>query len=116
MQLVCVFGNGRDDDLTATEESRHQGTDDSVIDSEGGLSGRADESMKRIRAVYDDLAATGETDGFVCEELAENLLAGGNESAAKEQFVKAWDKLKDEQWLKDAEPARYERLQEFGSP
>lgn len=77
--------------------------------------GRTGESMPKIKALYDEVSAAGETDGVVCEEYAETLLATGEESAAKEQFAKAWEKLKDEQWLKDAEPQRYERLKRFGT-
>lgn len=76
--------------------------------------GRGGEAMKKITQLNDEVTAAGEVDGFVCEELAENLLAAGDESAAKEQFVKAWSKLKDEKWIEEQEPQRYERLRKFG--
>ena len=77
--------------------------------------GRGGEAMKKITQLHDEVTAAGEVDGFVCEELAENLLASGDEGAAKEQFVKAWSKLKDEKWIEEQEPQRYERLRKFGS-
>jgi len=54
-------------------------------------------------------------DGFVCEELAENLLLANDEPAAEQQFVKAWEKLKEVEWLRDGEPQRFERLSKYGS-
>jgi tetratricopeptide (TPR) repeat protein len=79
------------------------------------LCGRNDESMKTIRALYDEQSAAGAVEGIVHEEFAENLLRINDEAGAKEQFVKAWEKLKDEQWIKDTDPPRYERLRQFGS-
>ena len=77
------------------------------------LCGRANESMTKIRVLSDELA--GEIDGFVSEELAENLLLTNDEAAARQQFINAWQKLRDVQWLKDSEPQRYERLRKLGS-
>jgi len=56
-----------------------------------------------------------EPDGFVCEEIGEDLLATGKADGAKPYFVTAYAKLKDESWLKESEPKRLERLKELAA-
>lgn len=79
------------------------------------LLGRLDESSKKIRALADELAKANEMDGFVCEEYAETLLAEGRDDEAKAVFRTAWQQLRGEDWLRDAEPLRYERLRTLGT-
>lgn len=70
------------------------------------LTGKVPEGLFAIQS----LAAEAADDGFVQEELAEALLAAGRDGEAHPLFVRAWEKLQHESWLKDYEPARYRRL------
>jgi tetratricopeptide (TPR) repeat protein len=74
--------------------------------------GRPAESLARMQALQREIGA--ETDGFVAEEQAEALLALGRADEAKPLFRLAWEKLKDEAWLKESEPQRHQRLREMG--
>jgi endonuclease-3 len=72
-------------------------------------SGRLAEAEAMQRSLADELAAAGETDGFVFEELAEIELARGNPAAAAPWAAKAWAALKDDRNLAANEPARLAR-------
>lgn len=76
------------------------------------LTGRPGESLDRMAALQAELGE--EVDGFVAEERAEALLALGREEEARPLFRQAWSKLKDEKWLAEGEPERYERLRKLG--
>lgn len=49
-------------------------------------------------------------DGFVYEELGECLLAMGKGEEAKPHFAKAYELLSKDEWLRNDEPKRLERL------
>lgn len=53
-------------------------------------------------------------DGYVHEELAENLLAMGQTEAAKPHFQKAWQLLSQDRWLQTHEADRLQRLKKMG--
>ena len=54
---------------------------------------RHDEALAILRRLEADTAAAGEPDGYVFEEIAENLLAQQDAVAAKPYFAKAWQLL-----------------------
>lgn len=56
----------------------------------------------------------GESDHYVHEELAENLLALGCTDEAQPHFATAYRGLSADEWLVEHEPVRLQRLQELG--
>ncbi len=52
-------------------------------------------------------------DGFVFEEIAECLLAQGDEAGAREYFQKTLPLLQEIRWLKQTETARLERIEKL---
>jgi tetratricopeptide (TPR) repeat protein len=76
--------------------------------------GRLDEAL----AIQRDLEKVGKNlgseDGFTLEELAEILLLQGKDDEAREYFAKAYAKLTTDEWLRDSEPERLERLKKLG--
>ncbi len=72
--------------------------------------GRHEEAM----AIQEDLASTGEEDGYVSEELGELLLVLGRPDEAAPRFRRAYELLSKDAWLVDAEPDRLRRLAELG--
>ncbi len=56
---------------------------------------------------------TMDEDGYVYEEIAECLLAGGNTNDAKPYFKRAYDQLSKDIWLQKDEKARLERMEEL---
>lgn len=75
---------------------------------------RYEEALAQQRALLEELEALGETDGFVFEELGENLLALGRDDEAGPWFGRAWDALHEDPWLARDEPDRLERLRTLG--
>lgn len=67
--------------------------------------------LNDLVATYGDDATN---DGFVHEELAENLLATGKATEAKDAFAAAHARLKNS-WLARAEPERLARLARLGA-
>lgn len=78
------------------------------------LLGRPAESLAKMDALQREMGE--EIDGFIAEERAEALQAVGREAEARASFRQAWEKLKDQTWIRDAEPERYARLEQFGQP
>jgi tetratricopeptide (TPR) repeat protein len=76
--------------------------------------GRYEEALQMQREILQHLQSTGESDGYVEEELGECLLALGREEEAQEQFARAFALLSQDPWLKDSEPERLERLAQLG--
>jgi len=62
-----------------------------------------------------DRLAKGPEDGYVFEELAENLEALGLTAQAKNQFKRAFELLSQDDWLMKNEAPRMERLRSKGS-
>lgn len=55
------------------------------------------------------------SDGYVHEEIGENLLALGQKGNAAPHFKEAYTLLAADQWLPEAEPERIERLRLLGN-
>jgi len=55
-------------------------------------------------------------DGFVSEETAECLWQLGRREEARPWFRRAWEELHEDEYLKNNEPERLERLQRLGNP
>lgn len=78
--------------------------------------GRHDEALalqQELRAAWE---ARGEPDGYVFEELGENLLALGRGDEARPHFARAHELLSKDAWLPKDEPQRLERLRTLGAP
>lgn len=74
--------------------------------------GRHAEALAVLDRLEADAAARGEPDGFVFEELAENALAVGDDTAAREWFAKAFPLLADDPSVR-ADPVRLDRVREL---
>ncbi|MEO8084060.1 MAG: tetratricopeptide repeat protein, partial [Ardenticatenales bacterium] len=76
--------------------------------------GRHEEALAILDRLHADATARGAPDGYVCEELAENTLAMGDERTAIAWFVQAYRFLADEPSVR-ADAARLERLRAFAA-
>jgi tetratricopeptide (TPR) repeat protein len=72
--------------------------------------GRLDDAEIAQKSLAAEFEKIGETDGYVCEELAEIALARGDAKAAGRWAAKAHAALKDDPWLAANEAARLARL------
>ncbi len=72
---------------------------------------RYDEALSIQRELEADGIATGSADGYVFEELAENLAALGRLDEARLYFKRAADILSKDEWFVKNEPARLANLQ-----
>lgn len=70
--------------------------------------GRFEEALAGQKALLES------GDGYVEEEMGENLLALGGEEEARPHFARAYDLLSQDDWLVKNEPARLERLRQLG--
>ncbi|HTR58948.1 MAG TPA: tetratricopeptide repeat protein [Casimicrobiaceae bacterium] len=77
--------------------------------------GRYDEALAIQRALLADLEASGDTDGFVFEELGELALAQGDAAAARPWFAKGYAALSSDPSFAADNPARLERLHRLGA-
>jgi tetratricopeptide (TPR) repeat protein len=75
--------------------------------------GQLDRALVIQMELYNDGKLRNEPDGYVCEEIAECLLAQGKPSEAKPYFRRAHELLSQDEWLKRDEPKRLQRLQEL---
>jgi tetratricopeptide (TPR) repeat protein len=76
--------------------------------------GRHEEALAGQQALLADRAlAAAEPDGYVEEEIAENLLALGRKAEARPHFARAHALLAKDVWLGRNEPARLARLAEL---
>ena len=73
---------------------------------------RPAEALEIQRALEAEDEAAGAADGFVYEELAENLAAMGRSDEAKPYFVKAADQLSQDPWFVENEAARLASLRD----
>ncbi len=74
---------------------------------------RHDEALALLRALERELAAAGASDGFVPEEIAENLLAQGQAAQARPYFAQAHALLSKDESLDRPDDARLARLLEL---
>jgi tetratricopeptide (TPR) repeat protein len=72
--------------------------------------GRYDEALTIQRALEADHMVTGNADGYVFEEIAENLAALGRLDEAKPYFGKAVAELRKDDWFVEHESARLSKL------
>lgn len=80
---------------------------------------RALERFEEALAIQQDLeaehAVDDTVDGYVFEELAENLLALGRQEEAKPYFVKAFEELSKDSWIVENEAERLARLESLAA-
>lgn len=76
--------------------------------------GRHDEALARQQALLAEHLRAGSSDGYVNEEIAENLLALGRADEAQPQFATAARLLAQDDGLAKAEPQRLVRLRRLG--
>lgn len=74
---------------------------------------RLDEALAIQQSLAEQLASTGESDGYVDEELGECLLALGRVADARPHFARAYDLLSQDSWLAQHEPERLDRLRQL---
>jgi len=75
---------------------------------------RYDEALGIQEELERECAETGESDGYVQEELGELYLVAGRVEEAKPHFARAYEILSQDAWLMDSEPERVARLKELG--
>jgi len=76
--------------------------------------GRHDEALARQLALRDAPNLGGANDGYVFEEIAENLLVLKRADEARIHFARAYELLKDDAYLQANEAARLARLRDLG--
>jgi hypothetical protein len=76
--------------------------------------GRVEEALTEQRTLERVHEAAGSHDGYVFEEIAENLLLLGRRDEARPYFARAYAELSADPWLTESEPARLERLRANG--
>jgi tetratricopeptide (TPR) repeat protein len=74
--------------------------------------GRHAEALATQRELEGGGAADGSGDGFVFEEIAENLAALGKDREARLYFGRAAETLSQDAWFAENEPARLAGLRE----
>ena len=67
-----------------------------------------------ILALKREFESTGETDGYVFEEIGECLLALKRADEARPYFAKAYEVLSKDSWLVEQESDRIKRLKRLG--
>ena len=72
--------------------------------------GRHEEALAIQRDLEAERTAKGAADGYVFEEIAENLTALGKEREAKPYFVRAVDELSKDKWFVENEAGRLAHL------
>jgi tetratricopeptide (TPR) repeat protein len=75
---------------------------------------RHDEALAILMRLDTEDATAGEPDGYVDEEIGENLLAQGHGDAARPYFAKAWTLLSADTSLDRPSEERLARLQRLG--
>ena len=73
--------------------------------------GRHDEALALLRRLETEHATAGSADGYVFEEIGENLLAQRQGDAAKPYFARAWQLLAADTSLDRPDDARLARLE-----
>lgn len=75
--------------------------------------GQCQQALEVIQPVADDLAAQGQSNGWIDEELAECLLQAGRAEDARPLFRRAYDALRTDAWVQQHDPAKLVRLREL---
>ena len=76
---------------------------------------RHDEALAILMRLDAESAAAGEPDGYVAEEIGENLLAQNHGNAARPYFAKAWTLLAADTSLDRPSAERLARLERLGA-
>ncbi len=76
--------------------------------------GRHDDALARQLALLAEHRRAGSSDGYVNEEIAENLLALGRADEARPEFAAAAQLLAQEEGLAQTQPQRLARLHRLG--
>lgn len=76
--------------------------------------GKHELALSELRTLVDEYGAEATGDGFVHEEIAENLLALGRADEARPAFAEAHTRLASS-WVNDEEPERVARLKQLGT-
>jgi hypothetical protein len=77
--------------------------------------GRHEEALARQQRLLAEHRRAGSSDGYINEEIAENLLALGRADEARPQFAAAAQLLAQDEGLAQAEPQRLARLRRLGA-
>ncbi len=77
--------------------------------------GQVDEALAQQRELERDQAAAGGSDGYVSEEIGENLLLLGRPDEARPYFARAYAALSTDPWLAESEPDRLKRLAQLAN-
>ena len=77
--------------------------------------GQTETALTTQRELLQEIEQSGDSDGYINEELGECLLALGQASEAKAYFARAYHELSQNLWLPENEPARLQRLKELGN-
>ena len=75
---------------------------------------RVEEALFRQMILKDEFEAAGEADGFVYEEIGECLLLLKREQEAQAYFRKAYEILRQDEWLMKHETDRLKRIKKLG--
>lgn len=76
--------------------------------------GRHTEALAALSQLEAELSSAPEPDGYVFEEIAENLLSLDRESEARPYFARAYALLSQDAYLAEHEGVRLERLAQLG--
>ena len=77
--------------------------------------GHTEEALAMQQSLLKEHEATGTSDGYVFEEVAECLYALGRPDEARPHFGRAYQELSKDGWLVDNESERMGRLKRLGS-
>ncbi len=75
---------------------------------------RVEEALSKQLALKAEFESTGETDGYVFEEIGECLFALKREDEARPYFAEAYEVLSQDDRLVEQEPDRIARLKKLG--
>lgn len=78
------------------------------------LQGRIEEALTIQQALEVEWEASGESEGYVFEELGECLLALGREEESRSYYARAYQELSKDAWTVANEPERLKRLMKLG--
>jgi tetratricopeptide (TPR) repeat protein len=77
------------------------------------LAGNPEEALSLIQPVFDKLLAENNDNGYIRQEIAEDLFALGKNDEAKPHFAKAYELLSKDGWIVKNEHTMLDRLSEF---
>lgn len=77
--------------------------------------GQIEEALSRQMALKDEFDSSGESDGYVSEEIGECLLLLNRAPEARPYFLNAYELLAQDPWLAANESERLARLASLGS-